>query len=474
MLFPTTDFAIFFCVVFLGHWLLQPTPTRWKIFMVAASYVFYGWWDWHYVWLLAASSAIAHVGAVAVYRTNGERARRLVLALAVVADLSLLLYYKYYDFFVSNVLNGLHNAGIDISLPLLKLVFPVGISFYTFMGISYIVDVYRRELVPAKTLDLFVYLSFFPHLVAGPIVRGEELIPQIRTRRDPRRVDVGRAAHLIVGGLFKKVVISSFVASAIVTPVFNDPGRHSALEILFAIYGFAVQIYADFSGYTDIAIGVALLLGFKFPQNFDRPYTARSLQDFWRRWHMTLSRWLRDYVYIPLGGNRRGTVRTYVNIVLTMLLGGLWHGAGWTFLAWGGIHGVGQAVGRWRREQRVRRGLPAQADDARSRVLQCVVTFHIVCLGWVFFRADTFSTAITMLTRVFTAWGPFPLVTPLVMLAIAVGIGMQFLPRGAGERVVAGFTHLRPALQGVAVGVVLFVITAMGPQGVAPFIYYQF
>jgi len=474
MLFPTTDFAIFFCVVFLGHWLLQPTPTRWKIFMVAASYVFYGWWDWHYVWLLAASSAIAQVGAVAVYRTNGARARRLVLALALVADLGLLLYYKYYDFFVSNVLNGLHIAGIDVSLPLLKLVFPVGISFYTFMGISYIVDVYRRELVPAKTLDLFVYLSFFPHLVAGPIVRGEELIPQIRTRRDPRRVDVGRAAHLILGGLFKKVVISSFVASAIVTPVFNDPGRHSALEILFAIYGFAVQIYADFSGYTDIAIGVALLLGFKFPQNFDRPYTARSLQDFWRRWHMTLSRWLRDYVYIPLGGNRRGTVRTYVNIVLAMLLGGLWHGAGWTFLAWGGIHGVGQAVGRWRREQRVRRGLPAQADDARSRVWQCVVTFHIVCLGWVFFRADTFSTAITMLTRVFTAWGSFPLVTPLVVLAIAVGIGLQFLPRGAGERVVAGFTHLRPALQGVAVGVVLFVITAMGPQGVAPFIYYQF
>ena len=474
MLFPTTDFAIFFCVVFVGHWLLQPTPTRWKVFMVAASYVFYGWWDWHYVWLLAASSAIAHVGAVAVHRTQGERARRVALALAVAADLSLLLYYKYYDFFVSNVVNALHDIGIDVSAPLLQLVFPVGISFYTFMGISYIVDVYRRELEPARGLDVFVYLSLFPHLVAGPIVRGEELLPQIRTRRDPRRIDVGRAAHLIFGGLFKKVVISSYVASAIVNPVFADPSRHSSLEILLAVYGFAVQIYADFSGYTDIAIGVALLLGFRFPQNFDRPYTARSLQDFWRRWHMTLSRWLRDYVYIPLGGNRRGPVRTYVNIVLTMLLGGLWHGAAWTFVAWGGIHGAGQALGHRRRERRQQRGLPPLAEDPVSRVWQRVVTFHIVCLGWVFFRADSFSTATTVLARAFTAWGPAPLVTPLLLLALAVGLGAQYLPRDAGQRVVVTFTRLRPALQGAVLGVLLFLITALGPQGVAPFIYFQF
>jgi alginate O-acetyltransferase complex protein AlgI len=474
MLFPTTDFAIFLCVVFLAHWLLQPHPTRWKVFMIAASYVFYGWWDWHYVWLLAASSAIAQLGALAVHRARTDRGRTVAMVAGVSGALGLLGYYKYYDFFVTNVQNGLNHLGIHLSLPLVSLLFPVGISFYTFMGISYIVDVYRRELVPASTLDLFVYLSFFPHLVAGPIVRGEELLPQIRTRRDPRRIDVGRAAHLIFGGLFKKVVISSFLATAIVDPVFGAAGQHSSLEILLAIYGYAVQIYCDFSGYTDIAIGVALLLGFRFPQNFDRPYTARSLQDFWRRWHITLSRWLRDYLYIPLGGNRRGRVRTYVNIVLTMLLGGLWHGADLHFIVWGGIHGGGQAIGHWRREERVRRGLPPQAEDPASQVWQRVATFHLVCLGWVFFRATSVGAGFAMLARLFTAWGSAPLVTPLVLLAVAVGIGMQYVPRNLGDRVVVAFTRMRPALQGVALAVVLFVITAMGPQGVAPFIYYNF
>ena len=474
MLFPTTDFAIFFGVVFLGHWLLQPTPTRWKLFMIAASYVFYGWWDWHYLWLLAVSSALAQAGAVAVHRAADDRRRRWAMGISVAAVLSLLLYYKYYDFFLTNVANGLHRVGISLSPPIIALVFPVGLSFYTFMAISYIVDVYRREIEPVTTLDLFTYLSFFPHLVAGPIVRGSELLPQIRSRRDPRRLDVGRAAHLIFGGLFKKVVISSFLATAIVDPVFRDPSAHSSLEILFGIYGFAAQIYADFSGYTDIAIGVALLLGFHFPQNFNRPYTARSLQDFWRRWHMTLSRWLRDYLYIPLGGNRKGRARTYLNILLTMLLGGLWHGAAWTFVVWGGIHGTGQAVGHWRRERRAMLGLPPLDDRPSTVWRQRLITFHIVCLGWVFFRADSFGTAMTVLGRVFTAWGTAPLVTPLVLLAVAVGIGTQFLPVDMGERVQMALSRHRSVTLGVALGLVLFLISSMGPQGVAPFIYYKF
>jgi D-alanyl-lipoteichoic acid acyltransferase DltB (MBOAT superfamily) len=473
MLFPTTDFAIFFGVVFLAHWLLQPTPTRWKVFMIAASYVFYAWWDWHYVWLLALSSVLAHAGALAVRRTRKER-RPLVTGVAVAAVLAPLVYFKYYDFFLTNVANGLHRVGIDLSPPLIGLIFPVGLSFYTFMAVSYVVDVYREEIETVPALDLFVYLSFFPHLVAGPIVRGSELLPQIRTRRDPRRLDVGRAAHLIFGGLFKKVVISSFLATAIVDPVFRDPAAHSSLEILVAVYGFAAQIYADFSGYTDIAIGVALLLGFHFPQNFDRPYTARSLQDFWRRWHITLSRWLRDYLYIPLGGNRRGRVRTTINIILTMVLGGLWHGAQWTFVVWGGIHGLGQAIGHRRRERRTRLGLPPLDDRPGAVWRQRIVTFHVVCLGWVFFRADSIGTAITMLIRLLTAWGPSPLVTPLVLLALLVGLGTQYLPHDAGERVRLVLSRLRPVALGVALGFVLFLITSMGPQGVAPFIYYKF
>ncbi len=303
MLFPTTDFAIFFAVVFTANWLLNPFPRWWKLFMVAASFLFYSWWDWHYVFLLAASTIIACVGGLVISRFEGH-ARRTALIASLAGLLGLLGWFKYYTFLAVNVDNLTQHLFSASPLPLKEVLLPVGISFYTFMALSYVIDVYRKEFRSARPVDLAVYLSFFPHLVAGPIVRGSELLPQIRHKRDPRHIDFGRAAWLIMAGLFKKMVISAYISSSIVDPVFGSPHTHSNIEILFAIYGYAIQIYADFSGYTDIAIGVALLLGFRFPLNFDGPYTAVSLQDFWRRWHMTLSRWLRDYLYIPLGGNK--------------------------------------------------------------------------------------------------------------------------------------------------------------------------
>ena len=254
------------------------------------------------------------------------------MILALAGNLGVLGYFKYYDFFVTSSDNLASYVGIDMPLSLKTIVLPVGISFFTFMAISYVVDAYRGEFQPTTLEKFAVYLSFFPHLVAGPIVRPGELIPQLETPRDPRRVDTSRAFYLIATGLFKKVVIANYLASSIVDQVFATPGQHSSLEILIAVYAYAVQIYADFSGYTDIAIGIALLLGFTFPQNFDSPYAAVSVQDFWRRWHMTLSRWLRDYLYIPLGGSRGSRLLTYRNLMLTMLLGGLWHGAAWTFV----------------------------------------------------------------------------------------------------------------------------------------------
>ncbi len=474
MLFPTTDFAIFFGLVFLGHWLLNPFRTRWKLFMVGASYVFYAWWNWRFVLLLAAATVIAQLGGLAVAGARTPNAKRGALAASIAGLLFLLGWFKYYGFLAVNVSNALHAVGVSSPLPLLQVTLPVGISFFTFMAMSYVIDIYRGQLAPAPWLDFFVYLSFFPHLVAGPIVRGSELLPQVGPKRDPRRVDFSRAAYLIFGGLFKKVVLSSFLAAAIVDPVFGNPGEHSALEILFAIYGYAVQIYADFSGYTDIAIGVALLLGFQFPQNFDSPYTARSLQDFWRRWHMTFSRWLRDYLYIPLGGSRKGERTTDRNILITMLLGGLWHGAAWTFVAWGGLHGVGQVVGRRRRAARTAKGLPASAERPGDVAIQRIATFHFVCLAWVFFRADSFATALNLLWRLLTAWGSAPLVTPLVMLAIAAGIGVQYLPKDIPERIQVAFSQVRPVAQGVLLACVLFGITTLGPQGVAPFIYFRF
>jgi len=475
MLFPTTDFAIFFCIVFLAHWMLKPSTTPWKVFMVVASYVFYGWWDPGFVWLLAGVSALAQLGARAVHMAEHAVRRRLAVVASVAVTLLPLAYFKYYSFFSLNLTNALDSVGVESFVPLLQVVLPVGISFFTFMAISYIVDIYRCELEPAGWLDFFLYLSFFPHLVAGPIVRGDELIPQLIRPRDPRRVDFARGALLILGGLFKKVVISSYVATTIVDPVFADPGRHAALEVLLAIYGYAVVIYADFSGYTDIAIGIAALMGYRFPQNFNRPYIARSLQDFWRRWHMTLSRWLRDYLYIPLGGSKKGEIRTYVTIVVTMVLGGLWHGAAWTFVVWGALHGGGQAVGHFRRSRRIARGLPALNDDPGSIVRQRLITFHIVCLGWVFFRADSLGSAFDVLARLVTGWAqPAALVSLLLIAVIAGTIGLQWLPRVTSTQAQLVFSRMGPAVQGVVLALALFVITTLGPQGVAPFIYFQF
>ena len=264
----------------------------------------------------------------------------------------------------------------------------------------------------------------------------------------PDSIDYSRAFWLILAGLFKKVVISSYVSTAIVQPVFTSPSQHSAPEAIFAAWGYAVQIYCDFSGYTDIAIGLAMLLGFRFPQNFDAPYTARNLQDFWRRWHMTLSRWLRDYLYIPLGGNANGDAQTIRNIMITMVLGGLWHGAAWTFVIWGALQGVGQSFGHLRRTSRVRRGLPAVADGPVRVWVQRFLTFQFVCLGWVFFNASGTAQAFAVLGRMLKGWGQAsPLVTPLLVIVVVGSIALQFVPTVSVDRLQAAFSRQRAVVQ---------------------------
>ena len=470
MLFPTATFAIFFLIVLPLSWLTMPYPHRWRPFIIAASYVFYSWWDWRFVFLLAASTLWSHVFATAIHRTTVTSRRKLLLVLALVGDVGALGYFKYYDFFVSSGDNLLSVVGLHVPLGLHSLILPVGLSFYTFMAISYVVDTYRGDFEPVSLERFATYLSFFPHLVAGPIVRPGELLPQIDRPRDPRSVDTSRAFYLLATGLFKKVVIANFLASSIADDVFGAPTQHSSLELLVAIYAYAVQIYADFSGYTDMAIGLALLLGFTFPRNFDSPYAAVSVQDFWRRWHMTLSRWLRDYVYIPFGGNRKGELTTYRNLLLTMLIGGLWHGAGWTFVVWGGLHGVGLAVGRFRRGS----GEPVPPKGIalwRARLL----TFHFVCFAWVFFRADSFTTAKDILTGLVTRWGdPSPLVTSTVVLAIVAGIASQYLPARVPRELMDRFARMPVVAQAGVLALALMVTSVMGPEGVAPFIYFRF
>ena len=475
MLFPTIDFAVFFAVAYTVNWLLNPYARWWKLSMIGLSYVFYGWVGWSYCLLLLGTTLVAFGGGTWVSASRTERSRRVAMAVSVVALLGILGWFKYYGFVSVNLDNVSHAIGLGRAMPLLQVGLPIAISFFTFMAISYVVDVYRRELEPAKPLDFALYLSFFPHLLAGPIVRGTELLPQIRRRRDPREVDYSRAFWLILAGLFKKVVISSYVASAIVAPVFTSPSQHSAPEAIFAAWGYAVQIYCDFSGYTDIAIGLALLLGFRFPQNFDAPYTSRNLQDFWRRWHMTLSRWLRDYLYIPLGGNAGSQGKTVRNIMITMMLGGLWHGAAWTFVVWGALQGGGQSFGHLRRASRVRRGLPPVADGPVRVWVQRFLTFQFVCLGWVFFNATGMSQAFAVIGRVFGGWGtPSPLVTPLLVVTVLGTIAAQYVPTLSVSRLQAVFSRQRAAVQVGVLGLALLGITTFGPVGVAPFIYYRF
>src|SRR5918998_2201611 len=356
----------------------MPHPRAWKPFILVASYGFYAAASPRYCLLLAGLTLANQLGAVLVHRTADERRRRWIVAAIVAVDLGVLGVFKYYGFFVDETSRFLDGIGLGMPLPLLTLALPIGLSFITFQAISYVVDVKRGLLPPASLLDFGLYLSFFPHVVAGPIVRAREFIPQLATPRNPRDVAVGAGVVLIAIGLIKKVALADYLAREVVDPVFGVPEAYAAPDVALAAYAYAAQIYCDFSGYTDIAIGVALLMGFVFPQNFNSPYRATSFRDFWRRWHMTLSRFLRDFLYIPLGGNRGGKWRTARNLMITMVLGGLWHGAAWGFVLWGALHGTCLVVEHGLRGRDLR--LPAW--------LRWAIVFHVVVFGWILFRAE--------------------------------------------------------------------------------------
>ena len=487
MLFPTVDFAIFFIIVLAISWLLRPYAVPWRLFIIGASFFFYGFWDVRFTALLAGSIVFNYVMGLLVYRslapvrvipgrplaeaqhTEGRTpATRWLLAAGTAGNVSLLGWFKYYEFFSESLKNSLADIGIDAPVPLLEITLPIGISFFTFQAISYLVDISRGQIKPMWPLDYATYQSFFPHLVAGPIVRASEFAPQLEAPPRPDRIPVTGAFFLIVMGLFKKVVVSSYLATELVDPVFALPNEHSSPEVLLATYGYAVQIFADFSGYTDIAIGSALLLGFQFPANFNNPYRALSLQDFWRRWHMTLSRWLRDYLYVPLGGSRGSRIFTNRNVLITMVLGGLWHGAAWTFVIWGAIHGAGLVV------ERLLRGDRQPSTAAWAVTLRWLVTFHVVCLAWIFFRAESAGVAFDLLARLTTAWGSAPLVTPLAVIAIAGMIAWQFLPDNVFDTAIVRLSTVHPLAQAAGFAGGIVVIDALGPSGVAPFIYFQF
>jgi alginate O-acetyltransferase complex protein AlgI len=473
MLFPTGTFVAFFVVVFAASWALKRYPPVWKPFILVASYFFYSFWGWKYAPLLAGYTLVTWL--LGRWLASASLRRGWLLALAIVVDLLPLAFFKYYGFIAFNLAELSHWFGLGGSASLLQAAIPVGISFTTFRGVGYLVDIYRGKSERASLLDFGLFMSFFPYLAAGPIARPSELLPQFKTRSSAREIDVTRALYLIALGLAKKVVIGDFLARSLVDGVFSAPGQYSSLDVVIGIHAYAVQIYCDFSGYTDMAIGVALLLGFVLPVNFNRPYTATSMRDFWRRWHMTLSSWLRDYLYIPLGGSRRSAFATYRNVVITMVLAGLWHGAGWTFLVWGALHGAALAVEHFAADHRRRRGLGPAAPGTLGLVVRRVVTLEFVCLAWIFFRADSLAAAGRVIAATFTAWNQAPAVSWLVIVAIAAGLGLQYLPASLTDRLQGFLSRRWPVVQGLVFGVVLFAIVGLfGAEGVSNFIYIGF
>ena len=469
MLFPTLTFGLFFLGVFALVWSVRDNEWR-KILLLLASWIFYGAWDWRFVALLILSAFLNWGCAQAIAATPAwdTGKRKAWVAAGVIANLAILGFFKYFDFFLEQLGTLLATFGVARDLPLMQIVLPVGVSFFTFQGMSYLIDVHRKTVRPASLLDITLLMSFFPHLVAGPIVRASHLVPQFQQRPTLTRGMAAMALVLIVWGLFKKAVVASELSVNLVDPVFFDPSAHSRIDLIAAAYGYAVQIYCDFSAYSDMAIGIAALLGYRFPNNFNQPYRAASLQDFWRRWHISLSSWLRDYLYISLGGNRRGFARQCLNLFLTMVIGGFWHGAKWTFLIWGAIHGTVLMI------ERIAARLRDSDTPLLPRWMGVLITFHVVLVAWIFFRAESFDAAMLYLGGLAQGGMTSAVLTPLGLALIVGGLAIHFTPPTLAQGIAGQALRVPWPVMGIVVGVLIVVIDAMRYEGVAPFIYYQF
>ena len=479
MYFNSIEYPFFLLVVLFGFWALARRRRARHLALLAASYFFYGCWNWRYLGLIVFATMVHYVVALALDGTRRAGRRKLLLAVSVVTSLGVLGFFKYSGFFADNLNVLLQGLGLQRLVPYARALLPVGISFYTFQAMSYTIDVYRGELKARRSLfDVALFIAFFPQLVAGPILRASQFMPQLE--RDPHYDDARAASGLfrILTGLVKKVIIADTLGVALVDKVFGTQAAAAGLDeaapiqILIAVYAYTFQIYCDFSGYSDIAIGTGRLMGFEIPENFDRPYVAVNLRDFWRRWHISLSTWLRDYLYIPLGGSRQGRVRTYWALAVTMLLGGLWHGASWNFLLWGAFHGVLLALTRWWQRRRKAAGLVPSANTTVI-LLKRLGTFHLVCLGWVFFRALTLSDAVTALGRL-GAWGEGRVhvpgeVTAVLVVAIAAHLTPKVWLGRAGE----WFVRMPAWVQACSAVAVIWLASLMA-QAAAPFIYFQF
>lgn len=467
MNFNSWQFVLFFFVVFALSAPLKRYSTTNKAILLVASYIFYGAWNWYFLGLIAFSTVLDFWIGRRFLHT--QRPRRLIV-FSVLVNLGVLAFFKYANFVIETANWSFAAFGSAYQFHGVDILLPVGISFYTFQSMSYTIDVYRGDLAPRKSLlDYALFVAFFPQLVAGPIVRASEFFQELDHPRHFSQKQIAYALILIAFGYVKKVVFADSLAEA-ADPVWNNLAISDPWSVLLAIYAFAFQIYFDFSGYTDIAIGIAMLFGFQFPKNFDYPYIATSIQEFWRRWHMTLSRWLRDYLYISLGGNRHGVSLTYVNLMLTMLLGGLWHGASWNFVIWGALHGSYLVF-----ERLVLNRIPGWQSNARPmRVLRWFVTFHMVCFAWIFFRATDLASSMLVLSKLGELASTEYVGAALNTLSLAL-VGFLLMHWAGGrfdlkQRIGDASLLVHVAATTMA----LLALIWFTPDYSAPFIYFQF
>ena len=476
LIFSSGLFLFLFAGFLLVYGALRRATTARILYVVLFSLYFYYKSSGLYFLLLVFAAASDFLIARAIARTPGRTGKRWLVALSVAVNLGMLGYFKYTNFLI-DIANQLFGAGF---LQFRNIFLPVGISFFVFQSMSYTIDVYRGGLQPLRRwIDYLFYLSFFPQLVAGPIVRARDFIPQIRQRPLVTREMFGTGVFLLLTGLFKKAIVSDYISLNFVDRIFDEPLLYSGFECLMGIYGYALQIYCDFSGYSDMAIGIALLLGFRFPKNFDAPYKSATITEFWRRWHISLSSWLRDYLYISLGGNRKGRVRTYINLLLTMVLGGLWHGAAVRFVLWGALHGVALALHKmW---MAVIPWAKADGKDMNivSRAVGFLVTFNLVCLGWLLFRADSMQTVHVMLYQIFHNFDAslIPQVVAgykAVFALIAAGYVMHFMPAKIDADLQNRVVNASFWWQVAMLTLTVWCVMQIKSSDIQPFIYFQF
>jgi D-alanyl-lipoteichoic acid acyltransferase DltB (MBOAT superfamily) len=496
LLFTRLFFWGFFAFLLVFYSILyKKNPLR-NAYLFAMSLFFYYKSGGYFFSLLIFSTIVDFTLGQLIYLAKTDFKKKLFVAISIVVNLGLLGYFKYTYFFtdifnstfhtdfkvinyLASITNNITGSSFDIS----RIVLPVGISFYTFQTISYTVDVYRGKLKPVKNIiDFGFYVSFFPQLVAGPIVRAAEFIPQLYQKFKLTRQEFGHAIFLILNGLVKKMLISDYISINFVDRVFDSPLSFTGFENLMAVYGYSIQIYCDFSGYTDIAIGIALLLGFRLPVNFNSPYKAMNITDFWRRWHISLSSWLRDYLYIPLGGNKKGKTRMYINLMITMLLGGLWHGASLRFVIWGGIHGIGLVIHKLWVKMNLSLSKRYSARSSKNilyRFISVFTTFHLVTFAWIFFRAESMGDALGLIKQIFTNF-QLELIPIMIssysktFIIIAIGFLIHWLPSTFKENYRGWFIKLHIVFKLLIVIVVVFILFQAKSAEIQPFIYFQF